>query len=91
MNAATEDPTPPDGACTRHEWAAHACPVHYDGGNRTHHVTECAKCGVHGVVVRYSNRKSRVCAFRPEQYATPLGLAVLQQREREEHFRRQCI
>tara|TARA_Y100000389_G_scaffold194557_1_gene224743 strand:- start:68 stop:280 length:213 start_codon:yes stop_codon:yes gene_type:complete len=55
--------------------------VHYNGGNSTNHVRTCEGCSWHGVVIRYSNRKSELRPLKPEDYGEgKLGFAI---RERE--------
>lgn len=64
----------------QHRWG-YSWPVHYNGGNSTNHVCACLHCSWHGVVIRYSNRKSELRPLKPEDYGEGrLGFAI---RERE--------
>ena len=69
----------------KHRWG-HSRPVHYNDGNSTNHVRACLDCGWHGVVIRYSNRNSKLCPLKPSDYDQPLGLAIRE----DERAREQC-
>lgn len=68
-----------------HRWG-HSWPVHYNGGNSTSHVRSCLDCGWHGIVMKCSNRNSKLHPLKPEAYEQPLGLAIREhERMREQH------
>ena len=69
----------------QHRWG-NSWPVHYNGGNSTNHVRTCLDCRWHGVVLRYSNSKSKLCILKPEDYEGRFGVAIRE----HERVREQC-
>ena len=62
---------PCDGGGAAHVWSG-TIPLHYSGGQYTHHVCRCKVCGTHGLYYKH-----QTTAFDEARYASELGREVL--------------